>query len=104
MRRGEIWWADLPPPVGRRPVVLLSRDRAYAVRTAVTVAFITSTIRGIPVEVPLGKTEGLPKDCVVNLDLVNTIPKSALTQRVAALAPPKLADVETALRFALALK
>ena len=42
----------MPAPVGRRPVVLLSRDRAYAVRNAVTVAFLTTTVRGIAVEVP----------------------------------------------------
>ena len=68
MRKGEIWWANLPPPVGKRPVVLLSRNEAYAVRNAVTVAEVTSTIRGIPVEVPLGPEDGLPKKCVANLD------------------------------------
>jgi mRNA interferase MazF len=104
MRRGEIWWADLPPPVGRRPVLLLSRDRAYAVRTAVTVAFITTTIRGIPVEVRIGPAEGMSKDCVVNLDLINTIPKASLGQRVAPLQAPKMVEVEKALRFALGLK
>jgi mRNA interferase MazF len=54
MQRGEVWWAKLPSPIGRRPVVLLSRDEAYAVRNAVTVAEVTSTVRGIPVEVELG--------------------------------------------------
>ncbi|RPJ34838.1 MAG: type II toxin-antitoxin system PemK/MazF family toxin [Planctomycetaceae bacterium] len=54
MRRGEVWWADLPPPTGRRPVVLLSRDDAYAVRALVTVAPVTTRIRSIPAEVPLG--------------------------------------------------
>jgi mRNA-degrading endonuclease toxin of MazEF toxin-antitoxin module len=52
MKRGEVWWADLPAPVGRRPVLLLSRDRAYAVRNAVTVAFLTMryslSLGGIP--------------------------------------------------------
>ena len=53
MRRGEVWWAELPQPVGRRPVLLLSRDAAYSVRTPVTVAIVTRTIRNIPVEVLL---------------------------------------------------
>jgi mRNA interferase MazF len=53
MLRGEIWWAKLPPPVGRRPVRLLSRNEAYTVRNAVTVAEVNTTIRGIPVEVEL---------------------------------------------------
>jgi mRNA interferase MazF len=59
MQRGEVWWAKLPSPIGRRPVVLLSRDEAYAVRNAVTVAKVTSTVRGIPVEVELGLEVGL---------------------------------------------
>lgn len=58
MQRGEVWGADLPAPVSRRPVLLLSRNRAYTVRNAVTVAFVTTTIRNIPVEVrPSTRTE-----------------------------------------------
>ena len=76
MKRGEVWWAELPPPVGRRPVVLLSRDSAYAVRTSITVAPVTRTTRDIPVEVRLGREDGLPARCVVNLDDLTTIPKS----------------------------
>ena len=68
MRRCEVWWADLPLPAGRRPVVLLSRDEAYAVRAQVTVAPVTTNRRRIPVEVDLGPEDGLPKMCVVNLD------------------------------------
>ena len=103
MRRGEVWWADLPAPVGRRPVLLLSRDRAYGVRNAVTVAFVTTTIRGIAVEVPLGPADGMPKPCVANLDVVNTIPKVTLVQPICTLTPTKLADVGRAARFALDL-
>src|SRR5919198_539353 len=101
MRRGEIWWAELPAPAGRRPVVLLSRNEAYAVRELVTVAPITTRIRRIPTEVPLGLADGLPKPCVVNLDTITTIPRRTLTQRLKPLAPEKLAAVEQALRFAL---
>src|SRR5262249_20021588 len=61
MRRGELWWADLPAPAGRRPVVLLSRDEAYLVRRLVTVAPITTRVRRIPTEVALGPDAGLPK-------------------------------------------
>ncbi|MCL0048232.1 type II toxin-antitoxin system PemK/MazF family toxin, partial [Dehalococcoidia bacterium] len=70
MRRGEIWWAELTPPAGRRPVLLLSRNEAYAVRELVTVAPVTTRMRHIPSEVPLGSEDGLPKPCVVNLPLV----------------------------------
>ena len=104
MKRGEVWWADLPPPAGRRPIVLLSRDEAYAVRTQVTIAPVTTRIRQIPVEVTLGPADGLPKECVANLDSVVTIPKSRLGQRITLLRPDKLSEVDAALRFALGLK
>ncbi len=103
MRRGEIWWADLPAPAGRRPVVLLSRNEAYAVRELVTIAPITTRVRRIPTEVPLGPAEGLPKACVVNLDTITTIPRRTLTQAIGPLSPDKLSAVERALMFALGL-
>jgi mRNA interferase MazF len=103
MKRGEVWWADLPRPVGRRPVVLLSRDSAYGVRTSVTVAPVTRTIRGIPVEAPLDTSDGVPARCVVNLDDITTIPKACLASRLTTLSPENLAAVEGALRFALDL-
>jgi mRNA interferase MazF len=104
MRRGEVWWADLPAPVGRRPVVLLSRNEAYAVRELVTVAPVTTRMRSIPTEVELGKEDALPKRCVASLDTITTIPKGALAARITSLAPGKLAAVERALRFALDLR
>jgi len=104
MRRGELWWAALPAPVGRRPVVLLSRNEAYVVRELVTVAPVTTRIRRIPTEVELGRGEGLPKRCVANLDSLTTIPKRTLTAHIATLRPEKLAAVEAALRFALGLR
>ena len=103
MRRGEVWWAELPDPAGRRPVVLLSRNEAYAVRELVTVAPISARVRGIPSEVPLGRADGLPKACAANLDTITTIPKQILTKRIAALEPGKMAAVERAVRFALGL-
>ncbi len=103
MRRGEIWWAELLPPIGRRPALLLSRDAAYRVRNAVTVAMVTRTIRGIPVEVPLGTEDGMPTRCVVNLDNILTIPKARLTERITALTAEKMAAVNNAIVFALDL-
>ncbi|HSV06341.1 MAG TPA: type II toxin-antitoxin system PemK/MazF family toxin [Candidatus Binatus sp.] len=104
MRRGELWWADLPRPAGRRPVVLLSRNEAYAVRELVTVAPVTTRIRRIPTEVRLGREEGLDRRCVVNLDTITTIPKATLTERIAALTPAKVSVLDAALRFALGLR
>jgi mRNA interferase MazF len=103
MRRGEVWWAELPLPIGRRPVVLLSRDEAYAVRNAVTVAEVTTTIRGIPVEVALGTEDGLPKRCVVNLDTIVTIRKELLTERITILGSEKIEQIDRAIQFALSL-
>jgi len=103
MRRGEVWWAKLPLPVGRRPVVLLSRNEAYAVRNAVTVAEVTSTMRGIPVEVELGPEDGLPKKCVVNLDTIATIRKDLLIERIAILQDEKVEQLNLAIKFALSI-
>lgn len=103
MERGEVRWADLPPPVGRRPVLLLSRDAAYQVRTSVTVAAITRTIWGIPVEVLLDEGDGMPTRCAVNLDDILTIPKAVLGDRITALSPEKMAHVRKAIFFALDL-
>ena len=103
MKRGEVWWASLPAPLGKRPVVLLSRDEAYAVRNAVTVAEVTRTIRGIPVEVPLGPEDGLPARCVANLDTIMTIRKELLTKRIALLRNEKMAEIQKAVKFALDL-
>ncbi len=103
MKRGEIWWALLPKPAGRRPVVLLSRDEAYQVRNLVTVAPVTTRIRNIPVEVILGPHDGMPRKCAINLDTITTIPKSALVDRVALLKPEKLRALNEAIEFALDL-
>ncbi len=104
MHKGEVWWANLPNPIGKRPVVLLSRDEAYSVRNAVTVAEITSTIRNIPVEVNLGTGDGLPKKCVINLDTIITVRKELLTEKITDLASEKIDEVNKAIKFALDLK
>lgn len=104
MKRGEVWWANLPAPAGRRPVVLLSREAAYAVRTSITVVEISTTIRGILSEVELGPRDGLPRLCVANADNLATIPKSLLAERLCALPAAKVTAVEAAIRYSLALK
>lgn len=103
MKRGEVWWAEMPKPLGRRPVVLLSRNEAYGVRSAVTVAEVTTTVRNIPVEVALGKEDGLPKPCVVNLDTIITIDKELLKKRLSVLRLEKLEAINNSIKFALDL-
>ena len=103
MKRGEVWWVDMPAPAGRRPALLLSRDAAYQVRAAITVAPITRTVRNIPVEVVLDRNDGMPARCVVNLDDITTLPKVLIKQRITALSAEKLRHVDQAIRFALDL-
>jgi len=103
MKRGEVWWASLPRPAGRRPVVLLSRDESYQVRNLVTIAPITTRIRNIPVEVRLGPSDGLPRNCAINLDTITTIPKTLLVDRITLLNPEKIQALNEAIKFALDL-
>jgi len=104
VRRGEIWWAELEQPAGRRPVVLLSRNEAYTVRSLVIVAPVTTRIRHIPSEVQLGIDDGMQQECVANLDTITTIPKDCLQTRLAILSAKKLKEVEAAIHFTLGLE
>ena len=103
MRRGEIWWARLPLPAGRRPVALVSRDDAYAVRQRVTVAEVSTVIRAIASEVALGRPDGMPRACVINTDNLVTIDKTLLESKLVSLRAEKLAELEAALAFSLGL-
>ena len=103
MRRGEVWWADLPDPWGLRPVVLLTREAAYAFLTNVTVAACTTRVRGVLVEVLLGPDDGLPAPCAANLDAVLTIDVRHIERRITQLSREKMGAIEDALRFALDL-
>jgi mRNA interferase MazF len=69
----------------------------------VTIAPVTTRIRGIPVEVPLGPKDGLPRASVVNLDEITTIQMSTLNRHVTTLSPEKMDEVNRAIRFALDL-
>ena len=103
MKRGEVWWAEHTQLGGHRPVVLISRNEAYAVRNLVVVAPVTTRIRRIPAEVPLGPEDGLPRKCVVNTDTIATIPKSVLSESIVALSFSKMQAVDSALRYSLGL-
>jgi mRNA interferase MazF len=100
--RNEVYWADLGPPAGRRPVCVLTRTAAIPVLQAVTCAPITRTIRGIPSEVEVGPGEGLPQAAAIICDNILTVPKAALDpEPVGALDLSKRAELDRALRFAL---
>jgi mRNA interferase MazF len=102
MQRGEIWWADFPPPVHRHPAVVVSRDNSPEGGETVVVARITARIRETPAEVPLGAEDGLPKT-VINAELLSTIRSEDLISRIACLSPQKLAQLDEALRYVLDL-
>ncbi|MGA2597061.1 MAG: type II toxin-antitoxin system PemK/MazF family toxin [Bryobacteraceae bacterium] len=101
MKQFEIWWANLPLPAGRRPVLLLSRNDAYQYLAKFIVAEITTTIRAIPVEVRMSRREGLPEPCVANLDNVRTVARAWLDMRTGALATSRHWEVKRALGYAL---
>jgi mRNA interferase MazF len=101
VKQYEIWWAALPPPVGRRPVLLLSRRSAYDTLNKVIVAEVTSTVRDIPVEVPLGPKEGLSRRSVANLDNVHVVALRDLASRIGVLPPSRVREVQRAFGFVL---
>lgn len=100
MKQYDIWWAELPPPVGRRPVLLLTRTSGYDYLNKVIVGEVTTTIRGIPQEVPLGEPEGVAPS-VANLDNVHVVAKRLLTTRAGGLAAAREIEVKRALGYAL---
>ena len=104
MRRGDVYWVKFPSPAGTRPAVLVTRDEAYSIKSNVTVVPVTRTIRGIPTEVRLGPSDGLPKVGVANADEIATIPQILLGERVTTLSLVKMRHLDDAIRFALGLE
>ncbi len=103
MRRGEVRWYRFASPDKRRPVVILTRDSIIEYLGEVTVAPITTTIRGIPSEVFLSRPDGMPRDCAVNCDHLQTVSKDKVGGLVTTLAPARMDEVAGAVAFALAL-
>lgn len=86
--RGEIWWGETPEHKGR-PFLVVSRDAANAVMQRVLVAPVTTRIRSIPSELPLGGAEGLPIESVASFDNLQPFPKALLVRRLGALGPDR---------------
>jgi mRNA interferase MazF len=101
VRQYELRWATLPTAIGRRPVLLLTRTAAYAYLGKVIVGEVTSTIRGIPQEVAVGRREGLRHSSVVNLDNVHVVPTACLGDRIGAVPASREHEVKRALGHAL---
>lgn len=99
--RGEVWWCELPD-VGRRPVVVLSRDAAIPRLRRVIVAPCTTMIRGLPSEVVLSPGEDpIPRRSAVNLDSIESVAVAALVERIGRLAGIKMREVCSALEVAV---
>jgi len=101
VERGDVRLFAFPPPDKPRPVLVLTRESAIGYLSRVTVAPITSTIRGVPSEVLLGPDDGMKQPCAVNLHNVVTLSKERLGRRLASLEPRRMRDVCQALGFAL---
>lgn len=102
LSRGEIWLLDLPRPDKKRPVLILSRPSLIGLLHTVTVAAVTSTLRGAPTEVELGTEEGLKGTSCVNLCNLFTVRQSELRTFIGTVAPEKMQAVCRALAIACA--
>lgn len=99
--RGDVRFYHSAPPDKKRPVVVLTRNSAIPYLSTVTVAPITSTIRGVPSEVVLDQQDGMKAPCAVNLHNAVTISQMRLGRRVAQLSSLRMGEICAALRFSL---
>jgi mRNA interferase MazF len=97
----ELWWVALPEPAGRRPVLFLGRSISFEYLGRVLVAEVTTSVRGIPQEVHLGKREGLPRPCVANLDALRTLPRTRFGTRIGQVSVSRHVEVKRALGHVL---
>lgn len=99
--RGDVRLYRFGPPDKKRPVVVLTRDSAIDYLATVTVAPVSSTIRGVPSEVVLTAEDGMEAPCAVNLHHAVTVSQDRLGKRVARLSYPRMSEICAALRFCL---
>ncbi|MDY7104348.1 MAG: type II toxin-antitoxin system PemK/MazF family toxin [Actinomycetota bacterium] len=100
MQRGEIWFADVGRG-GDRPVLVLTRDPIADRIDAVVVAALTTTVRGLLSELPVGRADGLDRECVVTFDNINTLRRSAFRRHVTTLRNDRMDDACRAMNAAL---
>ena len=97
-RRGQVWLADLDK---RRPVVILTRDPLGRYLPSVIAAPVTSTVRGLSTEVPVGPEDGVPLPSVVNLDNIQLVAKETLVRRVGEVRGPTMSAICRAVSIAV---
>ena len=103
MKRGDVRWYKFEKPDKNRPVVILTRDSIIPHLGEVTVAPVTSTVRDIPSEVLLGRTDGMPRECAINCDHLQTVDKGRIGNLITSLSPSRMCETRSAIAFALAL-
>lgn len=101
IRRGDVRWYRFAQPDKRRPVVVLTRDSIIEYMGEVTIAPVTTTFRDIPSEVLLTRENGLPRDCAVNLDHVQTVSKGRVEGLIIKLSSRQMDEIRQSLLFAL---
>lgn len=99
MNRGEVWWGE-HPEAGRRPYLLVTRQSAIPVMDNLLCVPATRTVRGIPTEVVLDESDGMPQSCVVSLDNFVVMPKTLLVERICRLRGDRLVQVCRAISVA----
>lgn len=99
--RGDVRLYQFAKPDKKRPVVVLTRDNSIGYLSTVTIAPVTSTIRGVPSEVVLSEEDGMKSSCAVNLHNAITVSQSHLGRLVAQLSSLRMAEICAALRFSL---
>lgn len=104
LRQGDIHYCGFDTPIKSRPILILSRTEINAVRENIVVALITRTVRGIPLEIPVGKEEGLSKNGVVSLGDIYTVSKGLLSGKKGALSADKLEKISEGLKLLFALE
>ena len=103
MKRGEIRWYKFQFPDKKRPVLILTRDSVLEYLGEVTIAPITTIIRDISSEVFLSRSDGMPKDCVINFDHIQTVSKGKIGSLITTISTEKRKQVRDAILFALHL-
>ena len=101
MKHGEIRWYKFSAPDKKRPILILTRDSVLEYLGEVTIAPITTIVRDIPSEVFLSTVDGMPKDCAVNCDHLQTVSKGKIGPLITSLPRTKMLELGRAIRFAL---
>jgi mRNA interferase MazF len=99
LRRADVWWADVPGDAVR-PVVVVTRERFVDRLNAVLVAPVTTTVRDIPTELPLGPEDGMPRPCAANFDNLFTLRRERFQRFITRLGPHRHDELCLAYRFA----